>query len=185
MMPVARDLETVDIVLDMETQDPDDVICLIFLASHPRVRLKAITLVPGSREQVGLVRHLLDHLDLSDVAVGAGDTAGPLAKRGTVSPWHSRAFFDGTTCPESDAAEPAAHVLLRVCDVRTTLVTGGPLTNIARAIALGPTARGESGGLVAGTWLAQGGFAGDGVVPPDARLPKFAGHETMHTFNFQ
>ena len=41
-----------NIVLDMETQDPDDFLCLLFLASHPAVRLKAVTLVPGSPEQV-------------------------------------------------------------------------------------------------------------------------------------
>lgn len=35
-----------------------------------------------------------------------------------------------------------------------------------------------------GTWVAQGGFAGDSVVPPEHRLAKFAGRETCPTFNF-
>ena len=52
----------IDMVFDMETQDPDDFLCLLFLASHPRVRLKAVTLVPGSQEQVGLVRWALERL---------------------------------------------------------------------------------------------------------------------------
>eukprot|EP00966_Prymnesium_polylepis_P224486 5192168-Prymnesium_polylepis.1 len=67
--------DAVPVVFDMETQDPDDFLCLLFLASHPRVRLKAVTLVPGSPEQVGLVRWALGALGLDDdrVAVGAGD----------------------------------------------------------------------------------------------------------------
>ena len=65
----------VDVCFDMETQDPDDFLCLLFLASHPSVRLKAVTLVPGSQEQVGLVRWALERLGLSNVAVGAGNIA--------------------------------------------------------------------------------------------------------------
>jgi len=33
-------------------------------------------------------------------------------------------------------------------------------------------------------WVAQGGFAGDSVVPEESRLAKFAGKETCATFNF-
>ena len=62
----------VQVCYDMETQDPDDFLCLLFLASHPRVRLKAVTLVPGSEQQIGLVRWALQQLGLSDVAIGAG-----------------------------------------------------------------------------------------------------------------
>ena len=62
-----------DVVFDMETQDPDDFLCLLFLASHPRVNLKAVTITPGSREQVGLVRWALCALGLDGLPVGAGD----------------------------------------------------------------------------------------------------------------
>jgi pyrimidine-specific ribonucleoside hydrolase len=33
------------------------------------------------------------------------------------------------------------------------------------------------------TWVCQGGFAGDSVVPEEHRLAKFAGRETCPTFN--
>ena len=45
-------------------------------ASHPHVRLKAVTLVPGSQEQVGLVRWALERLGLGQtVALGAGSSS--------------------------------------------------------------------------------------------------------------
>jgi len=166
--------DAVPVVFDMETQDPDDFLCLLFLASHPRVRLKAVTLVPGSPEQVGLVRWALGALGLDDdrVAVGAGDL---VSKPASVSPWHARAFGDHAP---STNAEEAWRVLVRECDGRTVLFTGGPLTNVAEAIAHGGDA------FVAGCWLAQGGFAGDNVVPAEKRLPKFDGRTMMATWNF-
>jgi inosine-uridine nucleoside N-ribohydrolase len=60
-----------DVVFDMETQDPDDFLCLLFLASHPRVNLKAVTITPGSREQIGIVRWALRTLSLDGLPVGA------------------------------------------------------------------------------------------------------------------
>ena len=168
--------QMMEVVLDMETSDPDDFLCLIFLASHPRVRLKAVTLVPGSAEQVGLVRWLLhDALDYQrdEVAVGASKLGW---HKPSVSPWHARAFFK-KHIPLSSEAEPAANVLLRECNEQTVLVTGAALSNVAAAIDL-------DGGFAAGLLLAQGGFAGCNIVPADAVLPKFAGRTTMHTFNF-
>lgn len=189
---------------------------LLTLAGHPRVLLRAVTLVPGSAEQVALVRHLLRQLGYSqhDVAVGiatsgkrASRTGTPVSFPGSVSRWHRRAF--GDTGVSMDA-EPAWRVLRRVCDARTTLVTGGPLTNVADAISPPPlrarhgdsgcadadAAEGGGGGdgrdaalaagaLVVGRWVGQGGFAGTGLVPADAELPKFKGKTRVQTFNFQ
>ena len=47
---------------DMETQDPDDVMTLAILATHPRVELVGVTLTPGGSDQVGLVTHVLDEV---------------------------------------------------------------------------------------------------------------------------
>eukprot|EP00927_Polykrikos_kofoidii_P077410 TRINITY_DN7434_c0_g1_i1.p1 TRINITY_DN7434_c0_g1~~TRINITY_DN7434_c0_g1_i1.p1 ORF type:complete len:640 (+),score=71.27 TRINITY_DN7434_c0_g1_i1:98-2017(+) len=164
----------VNVVLDMETDDPDDFICLIFLASHPQINLKAVTISPGSTTQVGLVRWLLQRLG-KDIAVGAGDIDHPSP---AVSPWHADAFFGGEEIPPSRDAEVAWQVLVRECNEETTLFTGGPLLNVAEAI----TRRGDN--FVVGTWLAQGGFAGDVLVPQDALLSKFAGKSRNLTTNF-
>lgn len=168
----------VEVVFDMETNDPDDVICLIFLASHPFVKLKAVTITPGSTKQVGLVRWLLQRLGKiigRDIRLGAGDINHP---KPAVSPWHKEAFFGNNEIPLSSEAEVAWQVLDDECDESTTLITGGPLLNVAEAI------KQVGDNFVVGTWLAQGGFAGsnDDLVAPEDDL--FQGRSHYLTTNF-
>jgi len=61
-----------------------------------------------------------------------------------------------------------------MCDEHTILVTGGPLKNVGVAMDLE---------FKVGELVAQGGFAGDGVVPLDKQLPKFRGMATCPTYN--
>ena len=42
----------VPLVLDLETGDPDDIMTLMLAACHPGVQLKAVTVTPGSLEQL-------------------------------------------------------------------------------------------------------------------------------------
>jgi len=70
--------------------------------------------------------------------------------------------------------------LLRVFDGATTFLTGAPTKNLGLALELA-TSRGEP--LHLGRWVAQGGFAGEGVVPPERQLPKFRGMVTCPSFN--
>lgn len=93
-------------VFDMETGDPDDVLTLLFLCSRPGVDLRAVTLTPGTAEQVALVRWILQQLGLARVRLGAQ------------------------------------------------------------------------------RWVAQGGFAGEGVVPEQRQLDKFRGLRVCPTWNF-
>ncbi len=156
------------IVFDMETGDPDDFLTLLLLLGHPEVELRAVTITPGSRFQVGLVRRALAWFGV-DIPVGARNIAHP---KTCVSEWHARAY--GPIEP-SDAAEPAADVLRTCCDDKTTLVTGAPLHNLGDAIKLA--------GFHVGRWVAQGGFAGEGVVPAERQLSKFRGLATCPTYN--
>lgn len=160
--------DILEVVWDMETQDPDDFLTLLFLLGHPRVKLKAVTITPGSTTQVGHVRRALSWFDL-DIPVGAGRLDHP---KDCVSRWHARAY--GEVEPSTEA-EPAAEVLRRACDENTTLITGAPLKNLGAAM--------EAGGFQVGRWVAQGGFAGEGVVPAERQLEKFRGLETCPTFN--
>jgi inosine-uridine nucleoside N-ribohydrolase len=163
-----------DVVWDMETNDPDDFLTLLLLAGHPRVNLKAVTITPGSPHQVGLVRWALAELGQPDIPVGAGNLLHPAE---CVSSWHWAVF--GKRAPSRNAA-PAAEVLRACCDDRTTLITGAPPKNLGAALA--DAARlGEPFALA--RWVAQGGFAGEGVVPPEQQLPKFFGRRTCPSFN--
>jgi inosine-uridine nucleoside N-ribohydrolase len=167
-------LPRVPLLWDMETGDPDDFLTLLLLLDHPRVELKAVTITPGRPDQVGLVRRALGWLDRDDVVVGAGDLDGD---RPAVSGWHYKAY--GAAPPSRDA-EPAAEVLLRVADDDATLVTGAPPRNLGAALELA-AARGAP--LRLGRWVAQGGFAGEGVVPAERQLEKFRGRTTCPSFN--
>ncbi len=158
----------IDVVFDMETQDPDDFLTLLLLLGHPRVRLKAVTITPGSATQVGLVREALRWFE-ADIPVGAGDLDHP---KSCVSSWHERAYGPVAASLE---AERADVVLVRCCDAGTTLLTGAPVKNLGAAM--------EHPDFHVGRWVAQGGFAGEGVVPRERQLEKFRGMTTCPTFN--
>jgi len=173
---VEADAEEVQVVFDMETGDPDDVLTLLLLAANPRVHLLAVTITPGAAEQVALVLWILQELQLPGVRVGAQEwpkNADKKCMRGK--------FYDSFgRVPEKvlrgAGIETATQVLLECCDASTTLLTGGPLHNLGAAL--------EIGGFSVGRWVAQGGFAGDGVVPKHLQMEKFAGRTTCETWNF-
>ena len=158
------------VVFDMETRDPDDVLALCLLAGHPRVRLAAVTVNPGTGAQVGVVRQVLRRLG-NDAPVGARD---PDSDRDVVSAFHPEWLG------EVPAAKPdaIAHDLLAdVLTEDTTLVTGAPLHNLRLLLTRHPA-------VDVRRWVAQGGFAGDNVVPAAHRLAKFAGTTTQESYNF-
>lgn len=158
------------IIFDLETNDPDDALALLLLVGHPRVDLRAITVTPGSPWQIGIVRHVLK-LFGKDIPVGAFDIHHP---KQCVSAWHYKVFGD-VGC--SYDARPGWEVLLENFAADVTLVTGAPLKNMR-----GVLSSKENWQL--GRWMAQGGFAGEGVVPLDLQLTKFKGKRTCPTFNF-
>jgi len=161
----------INVVWDMETGDPDDFLTLLLLCGHPDVNLKAVTVTPGSRHQIGLVRWALEQFGL-DIPVGAFNIDHP--KR-SVSDWHYRVFGD---IPPSDDASFGPEVICEACvEPSTTLITGGPLKNLGKALNLWDRP------LYLSRLVAQGGFAGEGVVPPEKQLPKFAGMRTCPTYN--
>ncbi len=162
-----------DIIFDMETQDPDDMFALCFLGSHPEVTLRAVTVTPGSKAQIGLIRYLLERLELPDIPLGARN---PDTEKPAVSAFHYK--FLGILPPaEPDAIahELLAETLTAYPDA--VLLTGAPLQNLGLLLEKHPS-------ITIRRWVGQGGFAGDNVVPPGDRLPKFEGRITCPTFNF-
>ena len=164
-----------DFFFDMETGDPDDVFALALLATHPRSNLVGVTLHPGGKDQVGLVRHVLDRLGKTCVPVGVGKSK---KDRPRVSEFHYR--WLGKIDPKEPDG-PASEVILDVLrqHPKAHLVTGAALTNIAAAaqLSLDPFLPFFQ------EWTCQGGFAGDNIVPAHLMLPKFAGRVTCPTYN--
>ena len=58
-----------NIISDMETGDPDDLITLLLLLNNPQVNLKAVTCYEGSSIQIGLINYIIS---LSDRAIPIG-----------------------------------------------------------------------------------------------------------------
>jgi pyrimidine-specific ribonucleoside hydrolase len=164
--------QVVRIAFDMETRDPDDALALCLLATHPAVELVAVTVTPGTAAQIGVVREILRRLAI-EVPVGARD---PRSSASAVSPFH----FDwlGATAPS--AADAEAHEVLAAVlrsEPQPVLLTGAPLQNLRLLLERHLDVRIQR-------WVAQGGFAGIEVTPPEHRLPKFAGLSSCETFNF-
>jgi pyrimidine-specific ribonucleoside hydrolase len=168
------EVRIIDVVWDMEIGDPDDFLTLLFLIGHPKVNLKAVTVTPGALDQIGLVRHALKWFDLN-IPVGAHNIDH---EKQCVSGWHYKVYG---RIPPSHDAEPGGEVLLRCCDENTTLITGAPLKNLGAAINLSSVRDGDVFKL--GRLVAQGGFAGVGVVPPERQLDKFKGMVTCPSYN--
>lgn len=160
------------LAFDMETRDPDDVLTLCLVATHPAVRLVAVTVNPGTPAQIGVVRAVLARLAI-DVPVGARRLEGG---GGAVSSFHySWLGVTAKARPDFVAHELLAQVLTEQPD--TVLLTGAPLHNLHLLLSNHPT-------VTLTRWVAQGGFAGDNLVTPHDRLPKFAGMTTCATYNF-
>ena len=160
------------VIFDMETRDPDDVLTLCLLATHPAIALVAVTVTPGTPQQLGVVRTLLRRLDRA-LPIGAREPASPAD---AVSPFHHQ--WLGAVADA--AADELAHVLL----ARTlrahpdaVLLTGAPLHNLRLLLRNHPD-------VEIPRWVAQGGFAGDNLVDPAHRLAKFAGRTRCESFNF-
>lgn len=164
-------MPTTRVVFDMETRDPDDALTLCLLATHPRVRLAAVTVNPGTGAQLAVVRELASRLGL-DVPVGA---------RHADSPANAVSDFHDDWLGPLPAARPdgVAHEILAAAlaaDPATVLLTGAPLHNLRHLLR-------HHRELAVPRWVAQGGFAGDNLVPPEHRLPKFAGRNECESFN--
>jgi pyrimidine-specific ribonucleoside hydrolase len=95
-----------------------------------------------------------------------------------VSGWHYHAYGQ---IPPSLEAENGPELLLRLCDEQTTLITGGPLHNLGQCLRL--VQERNLHAFRPGRLVAQGGFAGEVVVPEERQLGKFKGRRTCPTFN--
>lgn len=173
-------MSKIKVLYDMETNDPDDYFNLSFLCSHPDVDLKAVTIIPGSPEQVAIVKHVLNHTGKLDVKIGVPNPKQVIFKQtGTnfiVSKFHYKVIKD---LKPDYSAEESNKIYFETIRENPDLVilTGGPVTNFANFLKKYPK-------VTISKWVGQGGFAGSNIVPDADVLPKFKGKESCRTFNF-
>lgn len=162
----------VDIHLDIETADPDDILALCLLATHPKSNLKSVTVTPGGLDQVGVVKRILHTaLGKTHIPIGAN---GLDDGKSRVSEFHYKWLGKvDKTKPDGSPTEIIGDTLR---EPNQMLVTGAALKNIGAAL-----------DLYADRWFThwtcQGGFAGDNCIKPEYRLDKFKGRVTCPTFN--
>lgn len=166
------------ICFDMETGDPDDVLTLLLLIAHPRADLKCVTITPGTVQQVAVVRGILQQCGvLEAVVVGARDWPQNADKDMTLQ----GVFYTSLPrLPPSQGGPPvltAVEALRRCSGSEVTLVTGAALQNPDAVLT-------ECPDVEFGRWVGQGGFVGEGVIPPERQLQKFQGMESCATWNF-
>lgn len=159
-------------LFDMETSDPDDYLTLILLLGHPEVDLRAVSITPGTREQVSLVRQLLSHFNRQDLRIGARDID---YKKNCVSRWHYDAF-QFLHPKDEGTAEVGWELLDELFVTGTTLVCGAALSNVGEMLRRGRD-------IPRGRLFVQGGFAGEGVIPRETQLEKFKGRISCPSFN--
>lgn len=103
--------------------------------------------------------------------------------------WHRRTM---QSQPPTCFCDCGRCVVYSLCSLRsfpdlvqpdTCLLTGAPLKNVG-ALLRRLDAEPALATRQLGRWVAQGGFAGDNVVPPPWRLAKFDGKTAVGTYNF-
>jgi len=159
-----------NILFDMETGDPDDVMTLCFLTSHPKVNLRAVTVMPGTNAQIGIIRHILKLTGFEHIPVGSWKIGH---KKQCVSSFHYQWLGEiGESQPDDEGYKIISQTIAQYPDL--TIITGASLKNFYQL----------DKAMKIQTWVAQGGFAGDNVVPAEYRLKKFEGMLTCPTYNF-
>lgn len=175
-------------LVDTDTAS-DDAVALVMALLHPDVEVAAITVVAGNVPLDQAVQNALYVVELcgADVPVHAGAEA-PLARPLRTAQFvHGRDGMGDIGLPLTGrvpAAEPAVDVLVREIvsrpDGSVTLVTLGPLTNVALAFQREPSLARRLGSLVVmgGTSDAVGNIAAAAEfniwVDPEAAALVFA-----------
>lgn len=175
-------MTTTPFIFDMETSDPDDFITLLFLLGHPEVDLRAVTITPGTLEQVSVVRQALAWFGRSDIPVGCYDMSHTSK---CVSEWHYKAYprLKRGEAEMRDVAGPGWEVLAKHFGPGVTMVEGAAPKNLGVLLQKIQLRDPLATAPCLGSLFFQGCFAGEGVVPPEKQLEKFRGKVTCPSFN--
>lgn len=160
-----------EVLFDMETSDPDDVAALCFLCYHPEINLRAVTVTPGTLDQIGLVKSFLKRCG-KDIPVGSRKPDHP---KDCVSGFFRKHYQIDPTQPDGLGHDIISKFFRD--EKNGILLTGAALHNPREALE-------KHDDFEIPLWIGQGGFAGDSVVPEQFRLEKFKGLKSCPTFNF-
>lgn len=155
-----------NVLFEMETGDPDDLITLLLLLANPNVQLRGINCWQGSPAQIGLINYVLSLADLN-IPVGGLNSPEPAQLsayyRNIVGYWkHMKADINPN--------EVLDFVLTNYPD--THILTGAPLTNLGNFV--------EKTNKNINKVTTQGGYLGEIIKNP---IDKFKNVKSIRTYN--
>ena len=161
------------IILEIETGDIDDTIALIYALMNPNIDVLALCVYPGSRPQLGCIQKLLQYINYKKPLVLSSFDSN---KEFYPSVLYERVYgkyssYDG---PLLSATDTVIKLGKEHNDI--TFVSLGPPKVLAAALK-------KDEGIKVDRWVAQGGFAGVGVMDEDKILEKFKGLVECPTWN--
>lgn len=160
-----------DVIFDMETGDPDDLITLLMLINNPDVKLRAVTCYQGSSIQIGLINHVLKLAQLEDIVlVGGLNSSEPME----LSPYYTETVGIWKAANANfNPVEVFEKTFFNYPDIH--VLTGAPLTNLGLVLDQLPN-------LKIKHMTTQGGYIGD-LVEPSKKLKKFLNKPNQRTYN--
>jgi pyrimidine-specific ribonucleoside hydrolase len=166
--------DTVDLIVETDCgHDPDDFFTLCYLVAAG-VNLRCITVSPGDRDQLAIVRFFCEQVGL-DISIGSSKGSEKYSS-GSVHHALLKKYgksLDGTS--DGPGKDMIRETLRRY--PATELLIIGPPSNVGRFLA-------ENPGVVIPRSTMQGGFLGYDLHPhARVRLPQFEGKTWMPTFN--
>lgn len=175
-------MERTKIILDCDPGH-DDAVAIMLAANSPQIDLLAITVVAGNQT---LDKTLPNALRVTqwlgvDVPVYRGCDRPMVRDRITAGDIHGRSGLDGPVFPpltRTQEGEHAVHFLIRTLlasDGDITVVTTGPMTNLAMALRLEPSITDKIARIVL-----MGGSYTNGNVTPAAEFNIMADADAAH-----
>jgi pyrimidine-specific ribonucleoside hydrolase len=163
-----------DLIVETDLgHDPDDFFTLCYLIAFG-ARLRAISIVPGDRDQLAVARLFWKQLAL-DIPIGVSKPDSRKFSSGGV---HHRLLDRFGRPREGDHDGPGDEVMAATMAKHPgcEFLVIGPCTSTARYLS-------RPGAAVPGRLTMQGGFLGYHRHAPAVRLPEFEGRTWMPTFN--
>lgn len=140
--------DVVSVIVDMDV-GPDDIGALVYLLKHPGVAVRAVTVSCGISyvdEGVWIVLRLLDYLGVRDIPVAGGKQTPLVGDNAFPTAWRDGSYgVYGLELPDTDLPPSELNAseliisIIRSSPENVTLVTTGPLTNIAIALQADPS----------------------------------------------
>jgi inosine-uridine nucleoside N-ribohydrolase len=148
----------------------DDALALLLAMRSPELKIQAITAVAGNVPLELTLPNALRMVEIAgrtDIPVAAGAKAPLVRRLVTAAQVHGENGLGGAVFPEpttKPVAEPAAEFIrqvVRKCPGEVTLVTIGPLTNIATAL----NSDSDLAGMVQNLVMMGGSLSGGNITP--------------------